>query len=411
MGTLCKDRYPYQVGGQYNFKMYMAPGADYATCGPFWQFDPWYGVWKTAGQATKGIRERIWYDTGWQSTSWCKHWKYSIDPSASEPKSLDPYPLCTWRDIYSVGSDLGIFRPYSIADGGWELPEIRIPSSEDLIPYHAAAWNYFKNAGIDKQLDLSVSMTESWGWLDYARELTNKKISLLKKLASTRLFYAFGLAPLAGDLLGIYKAACEVPKRIQFLKDNLGKPVKMYYSSKIPGFCGTQNMFPNTRWGNYGASGKQKYRANMELVYELEPNGLNESTLAWECWKRGLGLSNPATFIWEKIPFSFLIDYLIGLGDLFEKLGETPIFSVLNPIKQSYSVKLKQSFQYGVNWQTRTNNGVKWASKIEFEYYERDTLPSEAGLPLPTINSPGVTQLINSLALLIGVQPSKKTRS
>lgn len=391
MSTYCKDRYFLHTGGGYNIKYYPGPGCP--------DFNEWTQEWKMPMQAADGIRERIWYDVG-EPINWVQHWKYDCQAFNGECTSWDPW-LCCQGDIIALGQNKGIWTPSEI-EGGWLLHAItRLYPSADLLDGWARGfYTYVNNGCVDKQLDLGVSLSESPGWLDYKDSLLSKTTSLIKKLAGSQLFYAFGLAPMATDILGIYKAYCEVPKVLKWLEETNGKPQKIKIVRKIP--CTVpvgviQPNLTNVRWGVTHKNFVGKYRAGATVTYDVDKTTLAFTNYKWEITKRALGLNNPLTFIWEKIPFSFMIDWLIGIGDFFEEVGSYDIFrpSIADAY---YSIKLEGEVEYGVKWETRLDHGYKKNGLVRYEYYNRQAL-SPPTLSGPEFNTPGIAQLINAVAL------------
>ena len=391
MGTYCKDRYFDMVGGRYDIRYYPAPDAP--------SFEEWTTTWKNPYQAAKGIRERIYYDVG-KPINGCQHWKYDCKPQNGECTTWDP-----WSGVYgqviACGGNCGCWSPSSIR-AGWLLDEVNeLYPDEEMINGVAREYHTFVNNGcVDKQLDGSVSLSESPGWLDYKDSLLSKRDGLLKKLAGSQLFYAFGLAPMAGDLVALYKAFCEVPKVLSWLKATNKVPQKIKIVKKIP--CSAQiftlrNNFKNTRWAHKHTHFKGVIRAGATVTYDVDDTEIKNASYEWEVTKRALGLVNPLTFIWEKIPFSFVLDWFIGIGDVLDRLGSYDIFHPV--IKDAYySILMEGTIDYGVNWETRTDHGYQTSGTIDWSYYNRNTLPTPAGLGL-SFNTPGVAQLINAAAL------------
>jgi hypothetical protein len=131
------------------------------------------------------------------------------------------------------------------------------------------------------------------------RALTSKDIS------ASWLELQYGWAPLLSDVF-------ESAKAYEALTKN-----------KNPTY--SQRVFKSktfTRGGNYGNnlySGRQKSTASLLIIckYSSPPPPA-----------RSLGLTDPASIVWELIPFSFVVDWFIPIGNYLDVINTVP--SVLN---------------------------------------------------------------------------------
>ncbi len=126
--------------------------------------------------------------------------------------------------------------------------------------------------------------------------------------------------------------------------------------------------------------------------------------------QKALGLANPPAALWEGVPFSWLLDYVVGVGDYLERLGATQGLSFAHGYKAQ---KILGSMYLKKNQMVTYSNGTflhdnSW-SKALFEGYRRWPITS---FPSPTIewslDDITLSQVSNVIAL-IGVLMKTKT--
>jgi hypothetical protein len=145
--------------------------------------------------------------------------------------------------------------------------------------------------------------------------VTKKKFDRVKlrDIPASILQYNFGVAPLVEDVYSLVEAMrlkLEVPLRLN-----------------IPGYTSRKD------WGQYDSGAqvwdwyaKRSWRWSMWV--EFDPTKVSI-----------LRLGNPAEWIWERIPFSFMVDYAWNIGAW---IGQ---FDALNAVKTVYgTVTMKDSF-------------------------------------------------------------------
>lgn len=336
-----------------------------------------------------------------------KHVAYQLDPSCCN-WAMDLSNLIhrdTDRLVGRAGD--GIASSFTLAAlmDTYQYSFPIIPASDGSV--NAAlydAMQYFKNGCIDKQLDGAVTVTESPGFLDYAKQMADWNTGTIKKIASSRLFYAFGLKTLAQDLVGIAVAIDSLPKHLEWLASRNGKATDVSFRKRLkpagsPYTLGTLYHSPSyaykfTDWrGDLCVKGK--------VIYNLDKTAIKGASYEIEAWKQALGLKNPLTFVWEKIPFSWIIDYFTGLGDLFSRIGEYPMFEDVQFHEGTYSIKIKQSSEFLQRFNNRlqSNMTMRWG-RVDTEYYKRmSPVPNVDVLETIEFGLPGFWQKLNLVAL------------
>lgn len=111
---------------------------------------------------------------------------------------------------------------------------------------------------------------------------------------------------------------------------------------------------------------------------------INDSRLAWAS---SLGLLNPAVIVWEKVPFSFLVDWIIPVGNMLEACTNA---LGLTFISGSYTDKSTASGK--MTWAYKNQDPTKsWVGSFEQTFsatqYSRKAV-SSFPLPRPYYKSP-----------------------
>ncbi len=211
-----------------------------------------------------------------------------------------------------------------------------------------------------------------------ARRLgVNQKPSKLseKDVAGRWLELQYGWLPLISDVYEAGKAfeAVSNPPRRQIQKVSLRRDsVGDASCSKTVWSCKGQN------------------KDVMQIIYELSED---IST------PRSLGLTDPATVAWELIPYSFVVDWFIPIGDYLENLNVIP------SLRGRFLTTKLQKFQGSALW---VNPSVKWFRKPteHVSYYNMTrTYSTSIRVAKPGFNSipdaMSPNRIFNAIALVV----------
>jgi hypothetical protein len=158
----------------------------------------------------------------------------------------------------------------------------------------------------------------------------------------------------------------------------------------------------------YGAGGFTKtltyfhsgnYKCRVKVWCELSSPHLSEL--------QQIGLTNPALVVWELIPFSFVFDWFVSVGDWLTGLtalqGVTVRRAMLSSVESigvTYSLGATNNVNAAEN---RRYIDSGYASAFSRRSYNRASLSLSPGsLYPPVTNSFGFSKLVTSLALIQG---------
>jgi hypothetical protein len=211
---------------------------------------------------------------------------------------------------------------------------------------------------------------------------TPPQMSSKKKAASNWLALQYGWMPLLSD----------VHNGAEALAHNLRKPYKMRFKAHF-----TQRdpavIYSTAHPWNYRIT---RYIAK-QYIYEMSESSV--PTLP-----QNLGLADPEVVLWELVPFSFVVDWFLPIGDYLSLRAEVSRFNG----KWITSTKnyAQSQFQSAGNC-TVTNIGVARRTYHRYITFTRSVSGSPPKMPLPRVKplteSLSVKRLFSGLALLTQV--------
>jgi hypothetical protein len=209
-----------------------------------------------------------------------------------------------------------------------------------------------------------------------------------RSLPSSWLEMSYGWSPLLSDVLGSAEALAEsmaIGRRFDLTVR--GSAVELTPASWVQEWPGLYDLV---------YSGQTKHRVEVVLRYDLPASIL--PTLS------SLGLTNPAEVLWEKVPWSFVVDWILPVGDWLHLLDAGHYLQFQEGSRSQMSRTLFRS-QY-VNrdeFSWRFNKSVRniRLGLLRRHNFIRDQLMAPPPIPLPSLRNPlSMGHLANGLALL-----------
>lgn len=218
-----------------------------------------------------------------------------------------------------------------------------ITSADTTADYGARAWSKYKPGKPDAGLGVFIAELRDMPRLlrdtnVFLKSIWNKKYAPTpRQLGKDYLTYQFGMAPFVRDVKKFVNLYQNFDKRLADLRRLNGQWIRRSGSvvteQNVLGRYEGQNVYgfdwmPNTSaivQGSYGAWGKTWFSKNVWFVgrfrYWIPETDFSSAPLARANMARKMaGLSITAANVWEVIPWSWLIDYFVRVGDLLENL-------------------------------------------------------------------------------------------
>lgn len=153
-----------------------------------------------------------------------------------------------------------------------------------------------------------------------------------------------------------------------------------------------RRTLPTTCYTNYGIA-SQRVEARRSYLFEMyEEMG----------FARQLGLTNPATVLWERLPYSFVVDWFIPIGSYLSLLGQIPYMKGrwcrTSSIRWTTSGKITQSHTPSEFSVEQPFPDAEWSSF----HLERSITATPPSVPFPNFRVQGAVQgkrVANAIAL------------
>lgn len=196
-----------------------------------------------------------------------------------------------------------------------------------------------------------------------------------RHMPSSYLEMSYGWSPLLQDVLGSAEALAEA--------QNLGRR----FSIVVRGAASdTERFSQRSEWpGLYDLvhEGETKHRVEVVLRYDLPANMLDSLS--------SLGLTNPLTTVYELVPYSFVLDWILPVGDWLSRLDAGSYLSFIEGSRSVMSrVKSRSHYEDRNEFAWRYNKATKTLRRgmLRAHRFYRIELSSPPSNPLPSLRSP-----------------------
>jgi hypothetical protein len=333
----------------------------------------------------------------------CSHAKVRNFPGTPGPfvnEGIPPFVVSFTGAWIPAPFESPAFASTSLIDVDIEHAENLLPSSEEASTFTLRAF-----LSITDQFPNTVSFANFlWELRDLKGMVNNIKNWITAPGAF--LSWNFGWLPMIQDLKKLLTVCADVNKRLahlkrvnkrvvtithqeQFLEGSLEEPgVSPGGGSMDPSYPNPPPMLTTTQYAEYDV------RMNTGVYYDLTIPPDWEAFLSGMC--AALGLLNPVKIIWNAIPWSFVVDWIINLSQFLDTATELQPFQGTIAIQWcTCSVKTHVRF---VHW-TKSNRGLlgndtyaPFASSLYTVYHRR------VGSPNSSIELSGLTPFQQALA-------------
>lgn len=212
-------------------------------------------------------------------------------------------------------------------------------------------------------------VTRAFAAMTSGKKLTTIAKSTVKAgdISGTVLATYYGWIPLFQDIyeaMRAYETRTAGPRSIRYGVGITGP--KEFRTIVNPGIYGASNPANKVFW-----RGHRSVRLEVEFLEEL--------SLA-----RSLGLYNPASVLWEKLPWSFVFDWFIPIGSYLDALGVIPFLS-LRYMRSDFARATYSSWS-GHPWIEGGYTYTGGSIKGEIMALDR-TIGTKLNVPLPTLKT------------------------
>jgi hypothetical protein len=272
----------------------------------------------------------------------------------------------------------------------------------DMNAFNARAFNAMKPS-LEGDVSLTNFLLELKDFKHISR-LFSKINDISKRLSEGHLTWAFAIKPLISDLSAIWSNLINYEEKLRDFLERAKLPQKRYYSEDVdlddvnPSWTDADGYY-EYRWRQ---KGKLTRVATMSYTYELAE--IKSEIMRLKALRAMLGLRLTPSVIWNAIPFSFVVDWVVNLGKFLESREDDLLEPDVTISDYSLSCKVVLAGWYDerlpdvCNVQSLITNGS--LASFNIKYYRRiRCLPETEGVPL-TLSLPSSNQLVLAASLI-----------
>lgn len=203
-----------------------------------------------------------------------------------------------------------------------------------------------------------------------------------KQFADNWLEYTFGWVPMVKDIYSACKA---------FVRDI---PAGRVRSRAAANWTVTQGYWPPNPTITGRSGDRSTYRHRIQISADVKVTN-SDLWLANQ-----LGLLNPASVVWDAIPFSFVLDWFTGIGSFLENLTCMVGLEVVNAFQTRSTILSRRYWSCTVSYEPPYK--PIFTEHSGASYIQRRTL-GVPSYPLPSLRPPNlsVRRAVTAISLLI----------
>jgi hypothetical protein len=233
---------------------------------------------------------------------------------------------------------------------------------------------------------------------------------LARKIAWVNLAYQFAVRPTISDAKRLAGLMDSYRSKLSELIRRANKLQVRHYGRRVDGFSLPSEALVHrtSNWGNHDVIRQSevfqrpKYRATM--VYTFDATRLRSMLGQIDNLIHALGVSKVASVIWEAIPFSFVVDWFVNVGDMIASV-EDQLLDPLPILVHDFSASLKSSYRTKLILDIAPVTTPTFHVRVDlaqrtFSVYER-----RAGRPCLydslSVRTPGLNQIGLGLSIIV----------
>jgi hypothetical protein len=168
----------------------------------------------------------------------------------------------------------------------------------------------------------------------------------LRELAEMHLTYSFGISPFFADVLKMWEVFQTFEDRINTFLDKAGKINTRHWRYKSDEVVLTSVPY-STDFMTVTKEIRSSTEYHFTMVYSYTvKDDLRSKMGKLKALREMLGLRVTPEVIWNAIPFSFIVDWFLPIGDILKQFDQPLVDAELNVI------------QYGGSWKTKSTGKV-----------------------------------------------------
>lgn len=208
-----------------------------------------------------------------------------------------------------------------------------------------------------------------------------------KELSGGFIAYNFGIAPLINDLQAIASYTQALEQRLEWLKSNQSQTVSLDFTKSL--YKPPASVPISTGYWWKVVEYKQDYHAFCRWKVAYDP-----LKVAWEklrYFNRYFGTSRLLATAWEATPWSFVVDWVTNVGDLF---GSLELPTTLRPGITAVGYSQKEEIKCELCYLTPNQGPIRIGAFTRSRYERRPGLPISLSSSFQTNDPTGKQQAL-----------------
>lgn len=306
--------------------------------------------------------------------------------------------------------------PYALLKYAWTNSiddAVCNPIPIDLSPYAESMWEELYPA-MPQEIDLAVFLSELGDLQDMFAIFTKKyyrtQNSAIDIANSQYIQSQLAWKPFVQDLGNLLTTALDFEYNLNRYLDGEGKVHKARARREVSlsSYNVSEERIDSEMWRkrviSYNSSTGGKCYLNFNVEYSYTVPGRDRWDTRLKAWLDTLGLCQGWTFLWEKIPLSFVFDWFVDISSFIRKpkrRNELPADAIVHQATISYKQKWSKEVHVGSRFGAPySNTGDHLLFHDEGSVYKRiPYMPSGQ----VSLNTPLRPRLMLGSALLLGI--------
>jgi hypothetical protein len=222
-----------------------------------------------------------------------------------------------------------------------------------------------------------------------------------KNLAGGYLNYQFGWKLFVRDCKELYEKIVNWEKMLSDYKSRQGKILTRHYKECIVNDTyDLETSGPETL--DTKTSVKRKLYGYATMRYTYTVPGIDAEWARLKGFLDIFGLKLTPSVLWEALPYSFVVDWFLGVGEFLKSKEPDLLESVVTVL--DYCITFKETLEYQCSWvytDGPDNTWIDLGGSTDTNYIRRRVLPAANDFGITLAHRYGTKQICLSAALLL----------
>lgn len=193
---------------------------------------------------------------------------------------------------------------------------------------------------------LFSSITSAIGWTRGYKKRTpsgrRRRIDGADVASDVHLSANFGINPLVSDMYALATSWQDFVIALKNFKKHANQPLVSHYRENFAASPFVTAVYSGSQWIHYEESTLTSAAATLTLHYSYTPLvSIGHASISNYLRYIGFRRSNASLVAWNAIPFSFMVDWVLRVGDFLKQFDEGLVPVKMNITAACYSLKIE----------------------------------------------------------------------